>query len=105
MIRRPPRSTLFPYTTLFRSVRRLSIAVVLLFFVISLLCWADAGNTIPINTVILLQSTLAGSIPLILGALAGCMCERSGVINLAIGGQLLGGAFAAPAGSTAARLP
>src|SRR5256885_9540490 len=26
MIRRPPRSTLFPYTTLFRSVRRLSVA-------------------------------------------------------------------------------
>src|SRR2546425_5693542 len=25
MIRRPPRSTLFPYTTLFRSVRRLGI--------------------------------------------------------------------------------
>src|SRR5687768_18166408 len=24
MIRRPPRSTLFPYTTLFRSVRRLA---------------------------------------------------------------------------------
>src|SRR3712207_7598348 len=31
MIRRPPRSTLFPYTTLFRSpeVRRLSLATVL----------------------------------------------------------------------------
>src|SRR2546430_7396194 len=26
MIRRPPRSTLFPYTTLFRSQRRLAIA-------------------------------------------------------------------------------
>src|SRR5260221_3670277 len=26
MIRRPPRSTLFPYTTLFRSVRRLLTA-------------------------------------------------------------------------------
>src|SRR2546430_12896062 len=25
MIRRPPRSTLFPYTTLFRSVRRASL--------------------------------------------------------------------------------
>src|SRR5260370_3388815 len=25
MIRRPPRSTLFPYTTLFRSVRRLAL--------------------------------------------------------------------------------
>src|SRR5258707_7241220 len=27
MIRRPPRSTLFPYTTLFRSVERFMIAV------------------------------------------------------------------------------
>src|SRR3989441_10078059 len=27
MIRRPPRSTLFPYTTLFRSVPRIAIAV------------------------------------------------------------------------------
>src|SRR3712207_8779646 len=26
MIRRPPRSTLFPYTTLFRSLRRLPVA-------------------------------------------------------------------------------
>ena len=29
MIRRPPRSTLFPYTTLFRSVRRKPYSVVL----------------------------------------------------------------------------
>jgi simple sugar transport system permease protein len=78
-----------------RRVRRLSIAAVLLFFVISLLCWADAGNAIPINIVNLLQNTLTGSIPLILGALAGCMCERSGVINIAIEGQLLVGAFTA----------
>src|SRR5256885_4331595 len=27
MIRRPPRSTLFPYTTLFRSLRRKNLAV------------------------------------------------------------------------------
>ena len=78
-----------------RRVRRLSIAVVLLFFVISLLLWADAGSTIPINLVNLLQNTLTGSIPLILGALAGCVCERSGVINIAIEGQLLLGAFTA----------
>jgi general nucleoside transport system permease protein len=85
-----------------RRARRLSIAVVLLFFVISLLCWAGAGNTIPINTVNLLQNTLTGSIPLILGALAGCMCERSGVINIAIEGQLLVGAFAAAVVSSVA---
>jgi simple sugar transport system permease protein len=78
-----------------RRARRLSIAAVLLFFVISLFCWAGAGNAIPINVVNLLQNTLTGSIPLILGALAGCMCERSGVINIAIEGQLLVGAFTA----------
>jgi ABC-type uncharacterized transport system permease subunit len=43
----------------------------------------------------MLQNTLIGSIPIVLGALAGCMCERSGVINIAIEGQLLVGALAA----------
>ena len=74
-------------------VKRLSIGLVLLFFVISLLCWAYAGSVIPLNVVNLLQSTMNLSIPLVLGALAGCMCERSGVINIAIEGQLLIGAF------------
>jgi simple sugar transport system permease protein len=78
-----------------QRARRISIAAVLLFFVISLLCWADAGSIIPLNMVSLLQNTLNGSIPLILGALSGCMCERSGVINIAIEGQLILGAFAA----------
>ncbi len=77
------------------QARRLSIAAVLLFFIISLLCWADAGSAIPLNMVNLLQNTLTGSIPLILGALAGCLGERAGVINIAIEGQLLVGAFAA----------
>jgi ABC-type uncharacterized transport system permease subunit len=76
-------------------VKRVSIGVVLIFFVISLLCWAYAGSAIPLNAVNLLQSTLSLSVPLVLGALAGCMCERSGVINIAIEGQLLLGAFAA----------
>src|SRR6266700_1939492 len=83
-------------------VKRLSIAAVVLFFVISLLCWAYAASSIPLNVVNLLQSTLNLSIPLILGALAGCMCERSGVINIAIEGQLLVGAFAAAVVSSVA---
>src|SRR5256885_7305294 len=32
MIRRPPRSTLFPYTTLFRSIRRHRREVALMYF-------------------------------------------------------------------------
>jgi general nucleoside transport system permease protein len=77
------------------AARRVAIGVTLFAFVVALLCWAQAGQTIPFNIVNLLQGTLAASIPLILGALAGCMCERSGVINIAIEGQLLFGAFAA----------
>jgi general nucleoside transport system permease protein len=80
------------------GLRRLNIGLVLLFFVISLLCWSDVGtwsNGIPVNVVSLLQATLASSIPLILGALAGCMGDRAGVINIAIEGQLLLGAFTA----------
>jgi ABC-type uncharacterized transport system permease subunit len=40
--------------------------------------------------------------PMILGALAGCLCERAGVINIAIEGQLLLGAFLAAAVATLA---
>jgi simple sugar transport system permease protein len=79
-------------------LRRTAIGAVLLFFVLSLLCWSDVGtwaNGIPVNVISMLQTTLAGSIPLILGALAGCMGERAGVINIAIEGQLLLGAFTA----------
>lgn len=43
----------------------------------------------------LLTNTISLSVPLILGALAGVACERSGVINVAIEGQMLSGAWAA----------
>jgi general nucleoside transport system permease protein len=82
------------FVPLGKAAQRVALGVAVLAFIIALLCWADAGQTIPLNVVNLLQGTLAGSIPLILGALAGCLCERSGVINIAIEGQLLFGAFA-----------
>jgi general nucleoside transport system permease protein len=74
--------------------KRIAIAVVLVCFLLALLCWADAG-AIPLNVIIIVQGTWVASIPLILGALSGCLCERSGVINIAIEGQLLFGAFSA----------
>jgi general nucleoside transport system permease protein len=77
-----------------RLGKRLAIIAVMLFFVLALLCWADAG-AIPLNVVVIAQGTFVTSIPLILGALSGCLCERSGVINIAIEGQLLFGAFTA----------
>jgi general nucleoside transport system permease protein len=77
-----------------RLAKRLAIAGVLVCFLLALLCWADA-SAIPLNVIIISQGTLTESIPLVLGALAGCLCERSGVINIAIEGQLLFGAFTA----------
>lgn len=41
----------------------------------------------------LLAGSLGFAIPLVFGALSGVVCERSGVINIAIEGQLLFGAF------------
>lgn len=61
-------------------------------FLMSFLCWAAAGKFIPMTG--LLQGALMLSVPLIFGALAGVLSERSGVINIAIEGQLLAGAFA-----------
>jgi general nucleoside transport system permease protein len=76
-------------------LRRVAMAVVTFLFIVSLLCWADAGLTTSFSVVNLLQGTLAGSIPIMLGALTGVICSRSGVINIAIEGQLLLGAFTA----------
>jgi ABC-type uncharacterized transport system permease subunit len=76
-------------------VRRISIGVVVFGFVLALLCWADAGLSTAFNIVNLLQGTLTQSIPIMLGALTGVICSRSGVINVGIEGQLLLGAFTA----------
>ena len=71
------------------------VGVVLSLFIVALLAWADGGQTIPFNMVNLLSGTLNVSIPIMLGALTGVICSRSGVINIAIEGQLLLGAFCA----------
>src|SRR6185437_14644063 len=81
--------------TLGPVARRVVLGVVLFAFVVSLIAWADAGQSIPFNVVNLLQGTLNVSIPIMLGALTGVICSTSGVINIAIEGQLLLGAFCA----------
>ena len=77
------------------AAKRIAIGVAVFCLLVSLLCWAYAGQLNTFNVINQLQGTLGTSIPLIMGALAGCLCERSGVINIAIEGQLLMGAFAA----------
>lgn len=76
----------------------LLVGLALVGLTMSLLCWqvasaADGLRFLPAVSVA--QQTLSFAVPLIFGALAGVLCERSGVINVAIEGQLLLGAFAA----------
>ena len=61
-------------------------------FVVVFLAWATSGGSF--NLTGMLQDTVTRSVPITLGAIAGILCERSGIINIAIEGQLLGGAFA-----------
>jgi ABC-type uncharacterized transport system permease subunit len=60
-------------------------------FMVGFLAWAGAGESILVPG--LLLGTVGLSIPLIFGAMGGIISERVGVINIAIEGQLLAGAF------------
>ncbi|MBQ1025099.1 ABC transporter permease [Micromonospora sp. C95] len=72
------------------------LAAGLVAFVLSFLCWqvsaAPTGqNFMPLVNIV--RGTFLLALPLIFGSLAGVLCERSGVVNVAIEGQLLMGAF------------
>ncbi len=65
---------------------------------VALLGWLAGGQVVPVAFI--LGSALVLAVPIILGAMAGVMSERVGVVNIAIEGQLLTGAFMASVVST-----
>ena len=73
------------------AVPRSVVVVFALLLVIGFLAWATAGQRLPV--VGLLTGSLALAAPLIFGALGGVVSERVGIVNIAIEGQLLAGAF------------
>lgn len=77
-------------------VRTLITLLAVLAVTVSFLVWAGSGDpNAQLDTVGLLQATVFLAVPLVLGAMAGVLSERSGVINVAIEGQMLGAAFLA----------
>jgi simple sugar transport system permease protein len=81
-----------------REVLYLGVTVIL--FLLAFLTWGAAGESV--NVISLLRSTIRSSTPLALGALAGVLCEKAGIINIAIEGQLLAGALVAAVASSIA---
>jgi simple sugar transport system permease protein len=69
----------------------LIMALVAGMFIFSFLTWAAAGQSM--NFAGLIRASLLKAVPLTLGALSGILCERSGVVNIAIEGMMLTGAF------------
>lgn len=69
------------------------LGIVSALFIFSFLTWAAAGQSF--SLVSMLDEAVISAVPLTLGALAGILSERVAVINIAIEGMLLGGAFTA----------
>jgi general nucleoside transport system permease protein len=62
-------------------------------FVFAFLTWVAADQSM--NLTGLLSTTVQRAVPIVFGALSGVLCERAGVVNIAIEGMLLSGAFVA----------
>ena len=77
----------------FKSDKKMSLGTIFFGFglIMAFMSWAASGKFIPFTG--LLQGAIMLSVPLIFGSMSGLICEKSGVINIAIEGQLLAAAF------------
>jgi simple sugar transport system permease protein len=75
----------------FGSRTNLVLAWVAGIFIFSFLAWGASGGSL--NMAGLLRSSLVRSVPITIGALSGVLCERAGVVNIAIEGMMLTGAM------------
>ena len=65
----------------------LVLGVISLFLVVSFLTWAAKGKGL--NLIGILETTVQRATPIALAALSGLLCERSGIVNIAIEGMML----------------
>lgn len=75
----------------FRGATNWMLALVVGLLIFGFLVWAAAGRSL--NLAGLIATTLIKSVPITLGAMAGILSERAGVVNIAIEGMLLSGAL------------
>jgi simple sugar transport system permease protein len=71
----------------------LALFVVSIIFIFAFLTWAARGTSM--NLLGMVSASLLRAAPIAFGALSGILCERAGVINIAIEGMMLTGAMVA----------
>ncbi len=69
----------------------LVLAIVSGLFIFGFLAWAAADKSM--NLAGLLNTSLSKAVPITLGALSGVLCERAGIVNIAIEGMMLAAAM------------
>ncbi len=79
------------------------MALVISGFAFAFLTWAGSGGSMSLAGI--LQISLQRSVPITFGAMSGIICERAGVVNIAIEGMLLSGAFASAVVASATANP
>ena len=68
------------------------IGVIGILVVLGFLVWGSSGTSISFTG--MLSVMVIRSVPITIGALSGILCERAGIINIAIEGMMISGAFA-----------
>jgi len=78
-----------------KGIKRIYLAllIVVLVFIFAFLTWAARG--ISMNLLGMISASLLRAAPIAFGALSGILCERAGVINIAIEGMMLTAAMVA----------
>jgi simple sugar transport system permease protein len=90
-------------TSRYRRTPLWLVTVFAIVFMVGFLTWTAADNSLPVYG--LFVGTIALAAPLIFGALGGVISERVGVVNVAIEGQLLAGAFTSAVVASVTNLP
>ncbi len=71
----------------FGKSTNIMVGLVFLFFIFSFLTWQASGKSL--NLAGMLSSAVQLAVPITMGAFSGILCERAGVINIAIEGMML----------------
>ena len=89
---------LFQLVRGFKKATNLVLSIMGVLIVLGFLFWSASGSSISFTG--MLAVMVIRAVPITIGALSGILCERAGIVNIAIEGMMVSGAFAgAVAGS------